>query len=52
MESILYTQYKQSVIPRLQEKFALRNVMQVPKITKVTMNVGYGRHVKDKAFID
>lgn len=52
MESVLYTQYKTNVIPALKEEFGYKNIMEVPKIDKVIVNVGYGKNVKDKAFID
>ncbi len=52
MESVLYTQYKENVVSALKEEFGYKNVMQVPRIEKVTINVGYGRHVKDKSYID
>ncbi|MCB9798338.1 50S ribosomal protein L5 [Candidatus Nomurabacteria bacterium] len=48
----LQTQYKQKVVPALKEKFGYKNEMQVPKIQKVIINVGYGRHNKDKGYID
>lgn len=48
----LFTQYTTTVAPALQAQFGYANVMEVPRIEKVTVNVGYGRHVKDKAFID
>lgn len=40
--------YKKKTIPALQEAFHLKNVMQVPKITFVSVNVGVGR-IKDDA---
>jgi len=52
MKSELYKQYKNEVAPALKEKFGYRNVMQVPRIEKVVLNVGYGRHTKDSAYID
>lgn len=52
MESRLYTQYKEKVVLELKTEFGYVNLMQVPKITHVVLNVGYGRHVKDKVFID
>ncbi|PIR76084.1 MAG: 50S ribosomal protein L5 [Candidatus Magasanikbacteria bacterium CG10_big_fil_rev_8_21_14_0_10_42_10] len=51
-EPTLYTQYKSTVVPALKEKFGYKNVMQVPRVQKVVVNVGYGRHVKDKQFIE
>lgn len=52
MESRLYTKYKKEILPALREEFGIKNIMRVPKIQKVVLNVGYGRHMKDKAFIE
>ncbi len=52
MEPQLYTTYKKEVVPALKKQFGYTNVMQVPKIVKVTLNVGYGRHVKDTAYVE
>ncbi len=51
-QSTLLTQYKTDVVPALKEKFGYKNIMEVPAIEKVVLNVGYGRHVKDKQFIE
>jgi large subunit ribosomal protein L5 len=51
-QSTLYTIYKTSIAPTLKEKFGFKSDLQVPKVEKVVLNVGYGRHVKDKAYID
>ncbi len=40
--------YKEAVIPALKEKFAYKNVMQVPKLEKVVLNMGLG-DCKDNA---
>ena len=34
--------YKEGVAPKLREKFAYKNVMQIPKVEKVVINVGAG----------
>ena len=52
MKSQLYTIYKQTVVPALKQERGYKNVMQVPKIDKVVLNVGYGRQSKDKNYID
>jgi len=52
MKSALYTQYKDIVVPALKQERGYRNIMQVPRVEKVTLNIGYGRHAKDKAFIE
>ncbi|PIT87958.1 MAG: 50S ribosomal protein L5 [Candidatus Magasanikbacteria bacterium CG10_big_fil_rev_8_21_14_0_10_40_10] len=52
MDNNLYKKYKKEVVPALQKELGLKNIMQVPKITKVVLNVGVGRFVKDKAMLD
>jgi large subunit ribosomal protein L5 len=44
----LQTHYKETLTSQLMEKLALKNVMEVPKITKVTLNMGVGEAVTDK----
>ncbi|MFA7245447.1 MAG: 50S ribosomal protein L5 [Candidatus Magasanikbacteria bacterium] len=44
--------YQEKVVPALKAELALANIMQVPKIEKVVLNVGYGRNTKDKAFVE
>jgi large subunit ribosomal protein L5 len=44
--------YKTEVVPTLQAKFGYANVMQVPKITKITVNMGVGEAMADKKIID
>lgn len=44
--------YQKTVVPRLKEQFHYANVMQVPKIVKVTLNMGLGEAVADKKIID
>jgi large subunit ribosomal protein L5 len=48
----LQTQYRDSMVPALKAKLALDNVMQVPRITKVTVNMGVGEAVADRKVID
>lgn len=50
--SVLATQYKEQVVPALKEQFGYKNIMQVPSVEKVTINVGYGKKHKDKAYIE
>lgn len=52
MANQLYTQFKTDTVGKLKAELGLRNIMQVPHIKKVVLNVGYGRQVKDKAHID
>lgn len=46
--SRLQTYYKETVVPQLMEKFSYGNIMQVPKITKICLNMGVGEAVSDK----
>jgi len=46
--SRLQTYYLESVVPQLMERLKLDNRMQVPKITKITLNMGVGEAVTDK----
>ncbi len=44
--------YRKTVLPALQTKFGYKNVMQVPRITKITLNMGVGEAMADKKVID
>ncbi|MCW8926895.1 MAG: 50S ribosomal protein L5 [Xanthomonadales bacterium] len=44
----LQTHYKEKLVPQLMESLELKNVMEVPKITKITLNMGVGEAVTDK----
>lgn len=46
--SRLQTYYKETLIPQLMDELKLSNVMEVPKITKITLNMGVGEAVTDK----
>ena len=48
----LQEQYNKKIVPALKEKFAFKNVMQVPKILKVVVNVGVGKVKEDKKKVD
>lgn len=48
----LKEKYLEQIVPALQEKFEFKNVMQVPKITKISINQGLGNAVADKKLID
>lgn len=47
----LQQEYKDKIIPQLQERFSYKNIMQVPKIEKITLNMGVGEAVADKKVI-
>jgi large subunit ribosomal protein L5 len=44
--------YSKSVVPALKEKFQYKNVMQIPKLTKICLNQGVGAAVADKKLVD
>ena len=44
----LQTYYKETLTSQLMEKLELKNIMEVPRITKVTLNMGVGEAVTDK----
>ncbi|QBB71559.1 50S ribosomal protein L5 [Pseudolysobacter antarcticus] len=44
--------YKDEVVPKLMERFGYANIMQVPRITKVTLNMGVGEAVGNKKVLD
>ncbi len=44
--------YDKTVVPTLQQKFGYKNAMQVPRITKITLNMGVGEAMADKKVIE
>ena len=40
--SRLQDKYNQEIAPALMSKFGYKSVMQIPKITKITINIGLG----------
>lgn len=48
----LYEVYKQEITPRLMDKFQYKNVMQVPKIDKVIINIGVGEAIQNPKALD
>ncbi|MBQ8829496.1 MAG: 50S ribosomal protein L5 [Burkholderiaceae bacterium] len=45
-------QYHDEVVPALTKQFGYKTVMEVPRITKITLNMGIGDAVSDKKLID
>jgi large subunit ribosomal protein L5 len=50
--SRLLIKYRKEVIPALQKEFDFKNVMAVPKVEKVVINVGIGKIVKDDKAVE
>jgi len=44
--------YKETVVPELLQKFGYKSVMEVPRVTKITLNMGVGEAVGDKKVLD
>lgn len=48
----LHTYYKETVVPNLLKEFSYKSVMEVPRIKKITLNMGVGEAVADKKVLD
>ena len=48
----LQEQYKEKVVPLLIEKFGYKSPMQVPRLTKITLNMGVSEAVADKKVME
>jgi large subunit ribosomal protein L5 len=44
--------YREKVVPKLKQELGIANPMQVPKITKITVNMGVGEAVADRKVMD
>jgi large subunit ribosomal protein L5 len=44
--------YRDQIVPKLKADLGVKNIMQVPKITKITVNMGVGEAVADKKVMD
>ncbi|WP_423063451.1 50S ribosomal protein L5 [Candidiatus Paracoxiella cheracis] len=47
----LQKHYKKTVVPTLQKEFGYKSVMEVPRVSKITLNMGLGEAVADKKII-
>lgn len=52
MTARLQKHYRETVAPELMKKFGYKSPMQVPRITKVTLNMGVGEAVADRKVMD
>jgi len=50
--SRLQSHYKEKIVPELMQKLELTNPMSVPRITKVTLNMGVGEAIADKKVLE
>ena len=52
MDNRMYTRYQEEVVPTLQQEFGYTNLMQVPTITKITVNIGVGEAIDEPKSLD
>ncbi|EKD77426.1 MAG: 50S ribosomal protein L5 [uncultured bacterium] len=52
MKAALQKKYEESVVKQLQKEFGYKSPMQVPRIAKITLNMGLGEAVEDKKIIN
>jgi large subunit ribosomal protein L5 len=52
MENRMYTRYQEEVVPILQQEFGYTNLMQVPTISKIAVNVGVGEAIDEPKSLD
>ena len=48
----LKRKYREQIVPALQEEFKYANVMQIPGLTKIVVNMGVGEAARDSKIID
>jgi len=48
----LKTRYREEIAPALHEQFGLANVMQIPRISKISVNMGVGEAARDAKLMD
>ena len=48
----LQVQYRESIVPALMKQFGYKTRMQVPRVTKITLNMGVGEAVADKKVLE
>lgn len=48
----LKDKYRSEIAPKLKEELGLSNVMEVPRVTKITLNMGVGEAVGDKKVLE
>ena len=48
----LKTRYREEILPALNQQFSYANVMQVPRLTKVVVNMGVGEAARDSKLIE
>ncbi len=44
--------YKEDIVPKLMQRFGYKNIMQVPRLSKITLNMGLGEAVGNKKVLE
>ncbi|MBS0461517.1 MAG: 50S ribosomal protein L5, partial [Proteobacteria bacterium] len=52
MTTRLEKHYKETVVPKLMERFGYTNPMQVPRLSKITLNMGVGEAAANKKVLE
>ena len=52
MKARLYQLYKKDIVTKLMSDFGLKNIMQVPKLKKIVLNMGVGEAIQDIKQLD
>lgn len=52
MTTRLQKVYKDTIVPKMIERFGYKNVMEVPRITKITLNMGVGEAAANKKILE
>ena len=52
MQSRLREIYEKEIVPELIKEFGYKNALEVPKLTKIVLNMGVGEAVSDKKKLD
>jgi large subunit ribosomal protein L5 len=50
--SRLKERYEKEIVPRLKEEFGYRNLMEVPRLEKITVNIGLGEAIQNIKILD
>ena len=51
-EPRLIKQYKETIVPHMMKRFGYTNIMQVPRIEKISLNIGVGDATQDAKFLE
>jgi large subunit ribosomal protein L5 len=52
MTPMLMKKYKEEIVDHLRKEFGYKNIMQVPKLTKIVLNMGLGEAIENKKLLE